>query len=188
MKSIIARFAPSPTGQLHIGGIRTALINYIYVEKIKKKFPNSKLLIRIEDTDKIRSKEEYTQNIIEGLKWIGIKWDEEIVIQSQRIKRHKEIALKLLNIGMAFKCVCKFDDLEKKRKEYQKKHLNLKRLCNECENNNEIQNLDKGYCIRIKIPESGKISINDKIQGSVIVQNSEIDNYIIKLFVFELNY
>ena len=99
MKPIVARFAPSPTGLLHIGGIRTALINYIYIEKIKKKIPNSKLLLRIEDTDKIRSKDEYTENIIEGLKWIGIKWDGEILIQSQRKKRHEEIALKLLNIA-----------------------------------------------------------------------------------------
>ena len=107
MNPIIARFAPSPTGLLHIGGIRTALINYIHVEKIKKQNPNSKLLLRIEDTDKIRSKDEYTKNIIEGLKWIGIKWDGEIFIQSQRKQRHKEIAYKLLNIGMAYKCICK---------------------------------------------------------------------------------
>jgi len=179
MNPIIARFAPSPTGLLHIGGIRTALINYIHVEKIKKQNPNSKLLLRIEDTDKIRSKDEYTKNIIEGLKWIGIKWDGEIFIQSQRKQRHKEIAYKLLNIGMAYKCICKFEDLEKKRKENQKKHLNIKKLCINCENNSEIQSLDKGYCIRIKVPDHGKISINDKIQGSVTVQNSEIDNYII---------
>ena len=179
MKPIVARFAPSPTGLLHIGGIRTALINYIYIEKIKKKIPNSKLLLRIEDTDKIRSKDEYTENIIEGLKWIGIKWDGEILIQSQRKKRHEEIALKLLNIGKAFKCICKHEELEKKRKENQKKNLNIKKLCNDCEDNSEIQNLDKGYCIRIKIPDSDQISINDKIQGLVTVQNSEIDNYII---------
>ena len=85
MKDVVARFAPSPTGFLHIGGIRTALINYIVTKQAKQKFPNSKFLLRIEDTDKSRSNNKYIESIINGLKWMGIDWYEEIIYQSQRI-------------------------------------------------------------------------------------------------------
>ena len=85
MSNLVARFAPSPTGFLHIGGLRTALINYIFIENNKAKYPNSKFLIRIEDTDKIRSKNEYIESILNGLRWTGIKWDDDIFIQSKKI-------------------------------------------------------------------------------------------------------
>ena len=100
MSKIITRFAPSPTGYLHIGGIRTALINHLIVEKNKTEFPDSKFFLRIEDTDKKRSKKEYVNSIIEGLKWLGIKWDDQIYYQSKRISRHHEVALKLLETRM----------------------------------------------------------------------------------------
>ena len=96
MTPIITRFAPSPTGNLHIGSARTALINYIVSNKIQ----NSKFYLRIEDTDKERSKVEFTNNILNGLKWLGIKWDENIQIQSERINRHQEIAHELLKKNM----------------------------------------------------------------------------------------
>ena len=89
MNEVVTRFAPSPTGNLHIGSVRTALINYIYVQQKKLKYPESKFLIRIEDTDKIRSKIEYKDNILKGLKWLGLNWDDDVFIQSQRIERHK---------------------------------------------------------------------------------------------------
>ena len=96
MNTIVTRFAPSPTGNLHIGGVRTALINYIISKQAKKKFPNSKFLFRIEDTDRKRSEEIFKDNILKGIKWLGLNFDEEIYIQSQRIERHVEIANKLL--------------------------------------------------------------------------------------------
>ena len=102
MTKMITRFAPSPTGNLHIGSARTALINYI----CKSKNNDSKLYLRIEDTDKDRSKEEFKNNILSGLKWLGIDWDNEPQIQSHNINRHLEIANKLLENGKAFKCIC----------------------------------------------------------------------------------
>ena len=179
MNTIIARFAPSPTGLLHLGGVRTALINYIIVNQKKKEFPNSKFLLRIEDTDKKRSKNEYVDNIINGLKWMGINWQDEICFQSERLDRHKEIAFELLKNKHAFKCICSSEELEKRRKENLKNNLNIKRICNVCENNEQIQKKKDNFCIRIKIPDEGTIKINDKIQNEVEVKNSEIDNFII---------
>ena len=179
MNHVVARFAPSPTGFLHIGGIRTALINYIFVKQAKLKNFKSKLLLRIEDTDKNRSKIKYKENIINSLKWLGIKWDGDLFIQSHRIERHKEVAFKLLEKGQAFKCICTSEQLESKRLENQKNHLNNKRLCTKCENDSKVQLLKKNYCIRIKIPNVGKLSITDKIQQKVTVENKEIDNFIL---------
>ena len=179
MNDVVARFAPSPTGFLHIGGIRTALINYIFVQQSKKKNYNSKLLLRIEDTDITRSKNEYKKSILDGLEWMGIKWDEKLQTQSERIKRHKEIAYKLLEKRHAYKCICTKEELEAKRLENQKFRKNIKRLCTKCKNDFAIQTLEKDFCIRIDIPNDGKISILDKIQGKVIVQNNEIDNFIL---------
>ena len=99
MDTVVTRFAPSPTGHLHIGGIRTALINYIITNQAKIDNPDSKFLLRIEDTDKKRSKQEYVDSIMNGLQWVGIKWDNNIYFQSKRISRHQEIANKLLETG-----------------------------------------------------------------------------------------
>ncbi len=179
MKEIVARFAPSPTGFLHIGGIRTALINYIYIEKAKLSNPNSKLLLRIEDTDKIRSKQSFSESILKGLEWIGIKWHGDTFIQSKNSDRHKEIAFKLLNNKNAFKCICSQEKLQLKRDENLKNNISVKRLCDKCENDYDIQSLKNNFCIRIKIPIEGKISINDKIQGLINIENKEIDNFIL---------
>ena len=116
MGTIVTRFAPSPTGHLHIGGIRTALINYILTNQSKKNNTNSKFLLRIEDTDKKRSKQEYVNSIIDGLKWLGIEWDDEIYFQSKRITRHQEIAVKLLETKKAYKCECTQEQISEKRK------------------------------------------------------------------------
>ena len=96
MNFVVTRFAPSPTGYLHIGSIRTALINYIFTKQNKLKHSKSKFLLRIEDTDKTRSNNKFNKSILNGLQWLEIEWDEDIVIQSKRIDRHKEIAYELL--------------------------------------------------------------------------------------------
>ena len=179
MDAIITRFAPSPTGYLHIGGIRTALINYILVNQSKKTNSDSKFILRIEDTDKKRSKKEYVNSIVEGLKWLGIEWDDQIYYQSKRISRHQEVALKLLETKNAYKCVCTQETINKLRIEKLKKNLNIKHLCENCESNQDIQNLKENYCIRIKIPKNGNIVINDIVQGNISVKNYEIDNYVI---------
>jgi len=179
MNAIITRFAPSPTGNLHIGGIRTALINFIITQQAKKKYSESKFLLRIEDTDKKRSNNEFKENIINGLKWLGIIHDNEIYIQSERLKRHQEVAYNLLNKKKAFKCICTLETLKKKREENQKNKVNHKKLCETCEEDNKIQSLMEGYTIRIKIPQIKATSINDLIQGNLKIQNKEIDNFIL---------
>ena len=179
MDEVITRFAPSPTGYLHLGGIRTALINYIFTNQIKKIHSKSNFLLRIEDTDKNRSQQKYVESIINGLEWLGIKWDGEIYFQSKKIFRHQEIAYKLLETNCAFKCICSAEQIEKKRNENIKKKLNIKRLCNKCEFDNKTQKSKEDYCIRIKIPSNGNLLIDDLIQNKVELQNIEIDNFIL---------
>jgi len=179
MKVIVTRFAPSPTGNLHLGGIRTALINYIIIQQAKKQNSKSKFLLRIEDTDKKRSDDQFKENIIEGLNWLGMHHDDDIVVQSERLKRHQEIAHELIKKNGAFKCICSQSTLEKKREYNKKNKINLKRLCKKCEENLEVQSLTDGFTVRIKIPNSQEISIKDIVQGKVTVKNEEIDNFII---------
>ena len=179
MKQFITRFAPSPTGFLHIGGVRTALFNYLYTQSIKKQNQESKFLLRIEDTDKLRSTKEYETSIINGLKWLGINWDEKIYRQSEHLQTHIKIANDLLKIGGAFKCTCSKEKIEAKRSSYIKKNLNINKLCTTCKDDQNIQSLKDGYCIRIKIPDKDTTSIRDEIQGKLEIKNNQIDNYIL---------
>ena len=175
MTKIITRFAPSPTGNLHIGSARTALLNYIISEQI----PGSKFFLRIEDTDKKRSKDKFIQNIIDGLSWLGIKWENKIQIQSKRINRHQEIAKYLLENNFAYKCVCSEEKLRERRNFIKNNKAKSKKICTECKNNNEIQSLSNGFVVRMKIPDEGEITINDRIQGDVTVENKELDDFIL---------
>ena len=175
MTNIITRFAPSPTGNLHVGSARTALINFI----VSQQNQNSKFHLRIEDTDKERSKKEFTKNILDGLNWLGIKWDKNIQIQSERIDRHRDIAKILLEKKHAYKCICSEEKLSKKREQIKQNNNISKKICTECKNNETIQNLAKDYVIRIKLPDEGELKINDIIQGEIIVQNKELDDFII---------
>ena len=179
MNTTITRFAPSPTGYLHIGGIRTALINYIISKQAKINNKDSKFLLRIEDTDKKRSNQKYVDSIIDGLKWLRIRWDGEIYFQSSKISRHQEVAIQLLEKKTAYKCICTPEEINKKRNENLKKNISIKQLCKNCEYNEKIQNLNKDYCIRIKTSNEGSLLINDIILGNVKVNNKEIDNFII---------
>ena len=113
---VITRFAPSPTGNLHIGGCRTLLYNWLFAKK-----HNGKLILRIEDTDLKRSTDAALQNILEGIKWLGLNWDDEIAYQSANINRHREIAFQLLENGKAYKCYCTEEELGEMREEAIKK-------------------------------------------------------------------
>ncbi len=175
MTKYITRFAPSPTGNLHIGSARTALLNYI----VSQQNPSSKFYLRIEDTDKLRSKTEFTQNILDGLSWLGINWENDIQIQSKRIKRHQEIAKLLLEKNFAYKCICSEEKLKNKREIIKKNINSSKKICTECKNNKEIQKLSEGFVVRLKLPDDGELIINDKIQGKVIVKNTELDDFIL---------
>jgi glutamyl-tRNA synthetase len=160
------RLAPSPTGSLHIGTARTALFNWLYAQKIGGKF-----LIRIEDTDLIRSKSEYTTNILEGLNWLGLKWDEEPVKQSERISIHKKNIKKLLECGDAYRCFTTEDEISNLREEQKKKGLPPK-------HDNRHRNLSKEEIesfisqgrtsvIRFKIDDNVQIKWEDQIRGEI---------------------
>ena len=167
------RLAPSPTGLFHIGTARTALFNWLYAQKIGGKF-----LIRIEDTDFLRSKSEYTANILEGLKWLGLKWDEEPVNQSERISIHKNYIKKLLECGAAYRCFTTEDEISELREEQRKKGLPPK-------HDNRHRNLSKEEIetfiskgrtsvIRFKIDEKIKITWVDQIRGEIKWQGKDL--------------
>ena len=111
--SVVTRFAPSPTGFLHIGGARTALFNWLFSRHHQCYGDGGKFLLRIEDTDKERSKVEFTKNILEGLQWLGLSWDEQPVLQSERIDEHRKAIISLLEKGFAYRCYATEDELEK---------------------------------------------------------------------------
>ena len=163
----ITRFAPSPTGSLHLGGARTALFNYIYA-----KSNNGQFKLRIEDTDKVRNKSESINSIIDGLEWLKIKYDGKIILQSKNKKEHKSIVDSMLSKGIAYKCFHNESEIEAIRK------LN-KKFQSEWRNNQNNLPKKKNFCIRIKSPESGITEINDKVQGKIKIQNKEIDDFII---------
>jgi len=172
MISTKVRFAPSPTGELHLGGARTALFNYLFA-----KHHNGQFFLRIEDTDPERSKDEYTDQICNSLKWLGLNWDGEIVFQSNRTNEYQSAIQTLLSTGNAYRCFCSKEALEKSRAngmyQYAKTCRNLEK--------DEISkhfNSGKSCVIRIKIPD-GLTSFNDLIYGHVSVKNSEIDDFII---------
>ncbi len=164
----ITRFAPSPSGSLHLGGARTALFNYLYA-----KANNGKFLLRIEDSDKERSSTESVNSIINGLKWLGINFSEPITFQSNNYKRHIEVANKLLSKNLAYKC---FHD-----QNYIKNNRSLKRKFKSKWRDIPADKYPKNqaFSIRLKSPIDGICKIEDKIQGIVEVKYEEIDDYIL---------
>ncbi len=170
--SIITRFAPSPTGFLHIGGARTALFNYLFA-----KHNGGKFLLRIEDTDQKRSTDEAIQAIIEGLSWLGLKHDDEIVMQSKNIDRHKEVALKLLENNQAYYCYTSAEELDEMRKAAEKKG-EVFRFKSEWRDKAASQSSSVKPVIRIKAPIEGDTIIKDLVQGEIKVSNSELDDLV----------
>lgn len=171
------RFAPSPTGQLHLGGARTALYNWLYAKNIGGKF-----LLRIEDTDKVRSKSEFTAQICDSLKWMNLQWDEEIVYQSTRENIYKESVNTLFESGKAYPCFCSKDKIAEERKAAESAGgaYYYSGTCRNLDNETVKQRIANGeeYAIRIKIPD-GKTSFNDHIYGRIEIANKEIDDFII---------
>ena len=171
-KQVVTRFPPSPTGTLHIGGARTALFNWLFARHHHGKF-----VLRIEDTDKLRSIKENTESIIESLKWLGLDWDEGPYFQSQRTKIYYEMIEKLLSSGKAYYCHCSPEDLEKKRAEAKKKGLKPKYdgTCRE-------RGLGKvsGAVVRLKSPLTGKTIFKDLVKGSISIENEQLDDLILQ--------
>ena len=172
MPKVATRFAPSPTGPLHIGGIRTALFNWLF-----SKNQNGIFHLRIEDTDKERSKNEYKQQIIQSLQWIGIKPDKEEYIQSTKIDKHIEIAKKLLDKGFAYKCYCTEKEIEEEKTRAKQKKLPYiyNRKCRDLKDT--PKNIDP--VIRFKSKIEGNSILNDLVQGKVNIENSNIEDFII---------
>ena len=171
---IVTRFAPSPTGNFHIGSARTALFNWLFAKNTKGNF-----LIRIEDTDKARSTKGSINKILDGLKWLNLDWDNEIIYQSQNQKRHKEVAEELLAKGLAYKCFCSEEDLNKMREEAKilKKPFRYNRKWREKDPKDAPKDISP--VIRIKSPIKGDTKIDDIIQGTIKVSNEEMDDFII---------
>ena len=169
--TVITRFAPSPTGSLHLGGARTALFNWLYAKNQGGKF-----LLRIEDTDLLRSKSIYTKQICDSLKWLDLNWDDEILYQSKNISEHVKYANLLLKNGLAYKCYCTKEELNKE-KELALKNKTPYKYSGKCRDLKE--NFNKKYVLRIKTPKDGFIKLQDNIQGLVSVEYNNIEDFII---------
>ena len=174
MKTVATRFAPSPTGPLHIGGVRTALFNWLY-----SKNKGGKFYLRIEDTDKERSKEEFKNQIINSLKWIGIYYEDNEYIQSDKINEHIDVANELLKKGLAYKCYCSSEEIEEQKKRAKQKKIpyiyNRKwRDKDETDTPKEIDPV-----IRFKSKVEGKSILKDLVQGNIEIENNTIEDFVI---------
>tara|TARA_B100000287_G_scaffold152566_1_gene144187 strand:- start:499 stop:1899 length:1401 start_codon:yes stop_codon:yes gene_type:complete len=170
----IVRFAPSPTGQLHIGGVRTALFNYAFAKKF-----NGSFLLRIEDTDKERSKEKYTEQILESLKWLRFEYDDEPLRQSSRSDRYKEVINHLLETGNAYRCFASNEELQKIR-EKSGSYLYPRIWRDRPKEEVDAKILTKDeYTIRMRIPKEGNITFEDLVYGDISTNFSELDDFII---------
>ncbi len=171
---VITRFAPSPTGFLHIGGARTALFNWLFARRNGGKF-----LLRIEDTDKARSTQAAIAAIIDGMSWLGLDWDGETYFQSQFIARHAEVAHELLARGAAYRCYMTQEELAAARAdaERERRPFKVNSRWRDC----SADEAESGapYVIRLKAPREGETVIEDKVQGRVAVQNAELDDMIL---------
>ena len=174
MKKVATRFAPSPTGPLHIGGVRTALFNWLY-----SKNQNGDFYLRIEDTDKERSKDEYKKQIIQSLKWIGITHNGEEYIQSKKIDDHIKIASELLKNGHAYKCYCSNEEIEEQKKRSRQKKIPY--IYNRKWRDKKETDAPKDIkpVIRFKSKIEGSTILKDLVQGDVEIENNTIEDFII---------
>jgi glutamyl-tRNA synthetase len=172
MPALVTRFAPSPTGFLHIGGARTALYNWLLARANGGKF-----LLRIEDTDKKRSTQEAIDAILQGMKWLGLDWDGEAISQAGRADRHKEVAEALLASGNAYRCYASPEELSELRDTARAEGRRF--LGDVWRDKQNDAPANSPYSIRIKMPRDGSETIDDQVQGAVTVQNAELDDMII---------
>ncbi|MFN4058105.1 MAG: glutamate--tRNA ligase [Roseinatronobacter sp.] len=170
---VVTRFAPSPTGYLHIGGARTALFNWLYARGRGGKF-----LLRIEDTDRARSTPEATEAILKGLRWLGLDWDGEAVSQFARADRHAAVAHEMLARGRAYKCFATQDEIEAFR-EAAKAEGRSTLYRSPWRDADPATHPDAPYVIRIKAPQDGVTVIRDQVQGDVTIRNDQLDDMIV---------
>lgn len=173
------RFAPSPTGYLHIGGARTALYNYLLARKLGGTF-----ILRIEDTDLERSTPESVQAIFDGMKWLGLEWDEGPFFQTKRFPIYQEYIERLIKEKKAYPCFCTTEELDKKRQiaQAEKRKPMYDRTCFKLSEKEVQAKIASGakHCIRFKSPDEGEIVVQDAIKGDVTTANKELDDLIIR--------
>jgi glutamyl-tRNA synthetase len=183
-ETVVVRFSPSPSGVLHVGSARTAIVNYLFAKSMS---PASKFYLRIEDTDKERSTKEFIDIIYENLNWLNIKYDGDPVIQSHNLNRHTTVAHELLHTGCAYYCFCSQAELDENRL-YCKETNSIQKYSGKCRNLSEVEIQEKLKItlptIRIKVPDPSTllfpyIVVNDLIKGQVKVHYSELDDFII---------
>ena len=174
MKKVATRFAPSPTGPLHIGGVRTALFNWLYSKNQKGDF-----YLRVEDTDKERSKDEYKDQIVKSLKWIGINYDGEEYIQSKKIEDHIKVANELLKSGFAYKCYCSSEEIEEQKKRARQKKIPYIYDRKWRDKKETDAPKDIKPVIRFKSKIDGTSILKDLVQGDVEIDNNTIEDFII---------
>jgi len=171
---VVTRFAPSPTGFLHIGGARTALFNWLFA-----RHHGGKALLRIEDTDRKRSTQEAIDAILDGLDWLGLDYDEPPVYQSERGSRHVEVAEMLLATGHAYKCYATPEELEEMRAAQRAAKQPLRYDGRWRHRDPSEAPLGAPFVVRLKTPEEGETTIEDAVQGLVTVRNAELDDYVL---------
>src|ERR1039457_5271307 len=172
--SVVTRFAPSPTGFLHIGGARTALFNWLYARR-----RGGKMLLRIEDTDRERSTEPAIAAILDGLKWLGLDWDGEVIYQFTRAARHREVVEQLLASGKAYRCYATAEELTAMREKARAEGRT--RLYDGMWRDRDASEAPSSMkpTIRLKAPQSGETVIEDRVQGRVVWQNENLDDLVL---------
>ena len=174
MSDIVTRFAPSPTGFLHIGGARTALFNWLYA-----KHTGGKFLLRIEDTDRERSSEAAVAAILDGMKWLGLDWEGDAVSQFQRAPRHREVAERMLASGNAYRCYASQEELEEMRANARLKGKPMRYDGRWRDRDPSEARPNVAPVIRLKGKQTGETIIDDKVQGKVTFANSELDDLVL---------
>ncbi len=171
------RFAPSPTGYLHVGGARTALFNWLYAKHFDGQF-----LLRIEDTDKARSSDESTRAIFEGMRWLGLDWEEEVVYQGANLARHQSDARTMLDNGAAYRCFCTAAELDERRKEAEARKESFKydRRCDRLSKEEVDRRVASGepFVVRFRIPD-GTTSWNDLVHDTISFPNKDLEDFVI---------
>jgi glutamyl-tRNA synthetase len=172
--SVVTRFAPSPTGFLHIGGARTALFNWLF-----SRHHGGKFLLRIEDTDRARSTEEAVAAILDGLSWLGLRWDDEVVYQFSRLERHAAVASELLAQGRAYQCFATPDELETMREAARAAGRPVRYDGRWRDRDPREAPSGAPYVIRLRAPTEGVTTVDDLVQGEVTVENAQLDDMVL---------
>ncbi|MBO6948372.1 MAG: glutamate--tRNA ligase [Rhodospirillales bacterium] len=176
---VVTRFAPSPTGFLHIGGARTALFNWLFAKHHAEYGDGGTFLLRIEDTDRARSTDEAVEAIYDGLSWLGLDWDGDAISQFERRERHQEVVQELLDKGMAYKCYCSTEELAEMREKARAE--GRKRMYDGTWRDRDPSEAPEGVdpAIRLKAPQEGETVIEDLVQGRVEVANEQLDDMVL---------